>query len=215
MKELIDAALAYCYGVNKSITSPYNEETIITVSELAGGTQPIYSEAIPGDTTNGFLQTIIFPVDNLGYGADFNMQIVNESNVPDPDLLIDFSPDFHLTNPNDPETVAQAIYRRITTDVGVLRFFEDDNNYGVDIISYLQKCVTPKEIQLLPNIIKNEILKDDRIIPETLIVKLNTDRLNEYINLTISGFCYSTSGNRKFNLVMNVSDLSATIVAMK
>lgn len=59
----------------------------------------------------------------------------------------------------DEELLVQEAYKRITTPRGSV---VDDDDYGKDVRSYLQKAMTAAEIASIPGQLRNEILKDDR-----------------------------------------------------
>lgn len=66
---------------------------------------------------------------------------------------------------------AEAFYRRITTPRGTLRGGEDEANYGIDLPGLIGKIASPSHIAALPGQIKNELLKDERVIDVAVTVE--------------------------------------------
>lgn len=84
---------------------------------------------------------------------------------------------------NSPWLVAQANFRRLTTSKSTL---VDDPDYGFSIEDLLQQGLTPAFLAAIPDMIRVELMKDDR--NEDVVVKVIRDRFNsETLNISISG----------------------------
>lgn len=67
--------------------------------------------------------------------------------------------------------VAEAAYRRLTTPRGSLRGGEDEQNYGLDLSELIGEDA--RILPALPQMIKNELTKDERIEDVNAIVTVN------------------------------------------
>lgn len=97
--------------------------------------------------------------------------------------------------------VARAIFRRLTTPRGGLI---DDPEYGFDVNSLLHKAMLPQFEAAIPGIIRNEILKDERV--ESVDVRW-TRVGSEQFEISISGTCAAGP----FRLVMQLTDGNAIL----
>lgn len=67
--------------------------------------------------------------------------------------------------------VAQAIYRRLITPRGMLRGGEEERNGGLDLSEYVGAVGTVTALAALPNLVRGEIAKDDRVQPGGVTVQ--------------------------------------------
>ena len=111
------------------------------------------------------------------------------------------------------ELLAQAIFRRLTTPRGTLRYGEDASVYGLDVLDFVGMVGTQNAVDAIPDAIVAEVLKDDRIArcecKATLVH--GTDGL-DYIELDIDA--HPADGNEDFTLSLSVSDVSASLVGV-
>ncbi len=121
--------------------------------------------------------------DAVGYGTD---------------IICDYDLD-PLCREEDPLSaiaVVRAVFRRITTPRGGMI---DDQEYGFDIQSLIHKAMTPQFEASIPGILRNEILKDERVDS----VSIEWKRLGpETFDVSISGVCASGP----FNLVLQLNN---------
>lgn len=89
----------------------------------------------------------------LGYGVDIAMTVSEDGHL-------DIDP---LRRQVDPESVAgiyQSLVRRLSTPAGRLRMHK---RYGFDVLSLLNRAVTPTLLQTVPQQIERECRKDQRV----------------------------------------------------
>jgi hypothetical protein len=67
--------------------------------------------------------------------------------------------------------VAQAIYRRLITPRGMLRGGDEERNGGLDLSEYVGAVGTATALAALPNLVRGEIQKDDRVSPGGVTVR--------------------------------------------
>jgi hypothetical protein len=67
--------------------------------------------------------------------------------------------------------VAQAIYRRLITPRGMLRGGDEERNGGLDLSEYVGAVGTATALAALPNHVRGEIQKDDRVSPGGVTVR--------------------------------------------
>lgn len=72
----------------------------------------------------------------------------------------DFDPMAIEREPDDVLLVAEAAIRRLECPRGGM---PGDPDYGYDLAAELRKAMTPAELAAIPNRIRGELLKDDRI----------------------------------------------------
>ena len=205
MQELVNALQIYAYGI-----SQIAPDGSTTLAYLPDYTLPSYSSYIPGTAGTGLQQQHSYPTGTLGFGTDLSVAPVNlASGVPDPSLTIDFTHDFAEVDPNSPVAVAQAVYRRLTTNRNILKTLNDSPDYGIDIVGFLQKGLTPKEIQSISGKVKSELLKDDRIDPSTLEVSVTTPDA-QTLEIDIQG----TTTTGPFSLVLSIDNAGSVLKAI-
>ncbi len=86
-----------------------------------------------------------------------------------------------------PRVVAQALYRRLITPRGMLRGGDEESAYGFDLSGYIGATNFPEMLGPLPGLIRNELLKDDRVADVAVGVVSSKDAAGlVYITLTIN-----------------------------
>lgn len=82
--------------------------------------------------------------------------------------------------------IAQALARRFSTPRGVLRGGDEESAYGLDVSNYVGAVGTIAAAAALPNIMRAEALKDDRISSVRVETALdpNTDSLTITMHVT-------------------------------
>lgn len=108
------------------------------------------------------------PVEPYGYGSDVSC-------VSDVDAGV-----VELSG-SDPLVVAQALVRRLDTPRGSL---PDDPSYGISLRSYLSAGTTTTDIQRLAGVIRNELVKDDRV--ESLSVTVTPSTTGDALAVLLS-----------------------------
>lgn len=114
---------------------------------LPDGSALQFDTEMPGTTLAGLSQTFQ-PPDAVGFGAD---------------TVCDM--DIHATemdDPNSPQTVALANWRRLQTPHGFLDLIDDDKDYGFDCEGLLQKPLRPDDITRMSDTIETQIMRDPR-----------------------------------------------------
>jgi phage baseplate assembly protein W len=104
--------------------------------------------------------------------------------------------------------VAQSIYRRLITSRGALKY---DLDYGLDVADFLQQPMTPAYRASIAGMIKNEILKDDRVQDVAVSAEVSLD--GSTITIVIKGTCSDPTG--PFALTMAVSPAATLVVAIQ
>jgi hypothetical protein len=107
-----------------------------------------------------------------------------------------------------PRLVAEAAFRRLITARGSLI---DDPNYGLDVRQFIHEGLTPGRIASIPGRIKQEVGKDDRILPESLRVDMRLDGplTSQVATISVRGL---TSDEEPFELVMAVSEITVQLL---
>lgn len=94
---------------------------------------------------------------------------------------LDLDPMMVERAPDDPVIVAEACIGRLDCPRGGLL---DDPDYGYDICGELRRPMTAREVQAIPNRIRSELTKDDRI--DTIESKVTLTGL-EQLDIEIKG----------------------------
>lgn len=104
--------------------------------------------------------------------------------------------------------VAEAAYRRLTTPRGTLRGGDDEADYGLDLLDLVGSVATPAEAAALPDRIKAELRKDDRIDD----VKVTVSATTEGPATTWEILLEAETGAGPFSLTLGVNDVSVEIL---
>lgn len=104
--------------------------------------------------------TTLAPTGDLLYGRDLS-------------CAIDLSPDLREVDPGSPVGIGESVIRRLTCPRGRL---PDDPSYGLDVRAFCNRATPTAELRDLAGIIRNEVLKDDRIDEATVDVTFPAPR---------------------------------------
>ena len=105
----------------------------------------------------GELERVVLPpTGDLGYGRDLS-------------CTTELLPGLAEVDPMSPRAIAEAAVRRLITPRGAL---PDDANYGLDLRSFANRGVPYQELRDLSGMVRNELVKDDRIDDVTVEVTL-------------------------------------------
>ncbi len=110
------------------------------------------------------------------------------------------------------ELVAQAAYRRLTTPRGTLRGSDDAVAYGVDLAAYVGAIGYDAAIRALDGIIRNELLKDDRIAD--VRVTVTSSKQGPATTLVTDVYCVLYESGETFTLTLSVSDVAAQLIGI-
>lgn len=120
------------------------------------------------------------------------------------DLSCVYDCDEQLTevDPQSSDAIVEALIRRLITSRGSL---VDDENYGLDIRSYLSKGMTPRQLQQVQDDVRVECLKDERV--EDISVTVTTANTSAGLTMTLSLSVTPADPEIKaFNFVFAVTD---------
>ncbi len=106
--------------------------------------------------------------------------------------------------------LGQALFRRLTTPRGALRGGEAEANYGLDLVGLLGSTDAKSLIASLPDRIKLELLKDERVSDVSATVSATYD--GPKVSLTISINVESAAG--PFTLKLSVNDVTAELLGI-
>lgn len=109
--------------------------------------------------------------------------------------------------------VAQALYRRLTTPRGMLRGGDEERNGGLDLSAYVGAVGTATALAALPNQVRGELQKDDRVLPGGVSVRatISEDAAGDVtivleINVTL------VSERESFTLTVGVNETSTDLL---
>lgn len=106
--------------------------------------------------------------------------------------------------------VGEAIFRRLTTPRGMLRGGEQEADYGLDMLELVGASVTPGDIAALPGRVRNEVLKDPRIV--SVEVTATTTKVGPATTLTLVISC--VTGEGPFDLTVGVDEASVELLGI-
>lgn len=107
--------------------------------------------------------------------------------------------------------VAQSIYRRLTTPRGMLRGGEDERNGGLDLSEYVGAVGTKTALAALPNLVRGEILKDDRVASVSVRAIISTDSAGD-VSIVLDISATLESEGESFALSVGVDDTSTALL---
>lgn len=112
-----------------------------------------------------------------------------------------------------PELVAQALFRRFITARGTLVDGADGEVYGLDLQDFIGQIGPRSALDVLPDVIRAECLKDDRVESAeiTVDVVLNTDGTYQ-ITATIDATLADEGGD--FTLTVGVDQVSVSFLGV-
>ncbi len=136
------------------------------------------------------------PASVINYGTDL-------ASVPNPDAngQIDLTSDMAETS--GLSVLAQSIVRRQTTPHGSVI---DCPNDCIDVRDFLSAGMTPVQLQAIPATIKNELLRDERVLSVNVQVTYTPGNNSLKIVETI----FSSAG--PFRLTLDVSKVTLTVL---
>lgn len=106
--------------------------------------------------------------------------------------------------------VAENAYHRLTTPRGMLRGGEDEQNYGLDLAEYIGAQADAAVAATLPGVIRNELLKDERI--DTVDVQVSELRTSVAVSYEITVECLTAEG--PFQLQIAASSVSTALLGI-
>lgn len=108
--------------------------------------------------------------------------------------------------------VAEAAYRRLTTPRGMLRGGEAEENYGIDLTALIGRLSTKAVIASLPDRIRAELTKDERILTvETTIVETTAGEGLRSFEITID----AVTMEGPFSLQVVASDVTTELLGIE
>lgn len=126
-------------------------------------------------------------------------------------MSTDFGHDLACTLDLDPgmaevdgiTTLAQAIYRRITTQRGGLIDWPD---YGFDATSLIDDGMTDRQIAVIMSSMDSEIMKDERVLRSTTT--------GTFANQKLTASTLVTTATGPFRLVLSISSVSVELLSV-
>lgn len=110
-------------------------------------------------------------------------------------------------------TVALALYRRLITPRGMLRGGEEERNGGLDLSEYVGAVGTTRALQALPNLVRGELQKDDRVAPGGVVVRptISTET-NGDVTIELAIDVQLADEGEEFTLTVGVDDTSTDLL---
>lgn len=111
-------------------------------------------------------------------------------------------------------TVALAVFRRLITERGQLRYGDGAASYGLDVAGYVGSVGTDAAVAALPALIRAEVLKDDRVLDVDVVASaVSTDPGGlTQLRLELSGVL--EDAETPFALTLDVSSVGVEIVRL-
>jgi len=109
------------------------------------------------------------------------------------------------------QVVAQALYRRLITPRGVLREAGNGAAYGIDLPGIVGAVGYPTASRLLPDRVRAELLKDDRVADVSVAALIVTET-NGLQSITLDANVALYEEGEEFSLSLSVSDTSVTLI---
>lgn len=107
--------------------------------------------------------------------------------------------------------VAQALYRRLITPRGMLRGGPEESAYGIDLAEYVGAVGYPTAVNAIPAIVRNEFLKDDRVLSADVSAVVSRDSTG-LVYIELSALVYLTDESAPLPLTFKVTDASVTLL---
>lgn len=109
------------------------------------------------------------------------------------------------------QLLAHALYRRMITPRGVLRGGAEESAYGVDVTGYVGAVGAATAIAALPNILRAELMKDDRVQNIVVRASLSADTgPTSTIIITID--VYPSDDTEAFSLTLAASEVETQLL---
>lgn len=131
------------------------------------------------------------PTGSLGFGTDLS-------------CTTDLTETMEEVDPNSTRGIGEAALRRLTTPRGEL---QDDLEYGIDVRSFLNRGTSAGDIQGLQGLVRQELLKDDRVLGAVVLIT--------YASKTLSVDCRLEAADPKlgaFKLTFAIASSGAITV---
>lgn len=106
--------------------------------------------------------------------------------------------------------VGEAIFRRLTTPRGTLRGGEAEANYGLDLVGILGTRTSPDFIATLPDRIRNEVTKDERVDDVDVEIVETGNAVVSALEITLR----VQTSSAPFSLVLGVSSVTAELLGI-
>lgn len=109
--------------------------------------------------------------------------------------------------------VAQAIYRRLITPRGMLRGGDEERNGGLDLAEYIGAVGTATALASLPNLLRGEIQKDDRVAPGGVAVRVTstTDAAGD-VTVLVELDVQLADESGSFAMTLSVNDVTVSLL---
>lgn len=107
--------------------------------------------------------------------------------------------------------VAQAIYRRLTTPRGTLSGGDDEENYGFDVSEFVGAVDEDTVVVALPNMVRAEILKDDRLSAATVTSSVSRTTAG-LTTITLDVDAMLADSGETFSLTLGVSETGVAVL---
>lgn len=127
---------------------------------------PTFDEAFAAELGT-FERIVTVPTGELRYGTDLS-------------CTLDLDPSLAEVDPTSPIAIVEAIVRRFVTPRGALI---DDENYGLDIRTLLNRGITQTDLRALSGALTGEARKDDRVAVAD--VKLTVNLVSKEANIQV------------------------------
>lgn len=114
---------------------------------------PTYDSAIAAELAT-LTRVVTVPSGELAYGTDLS-------------CTLDLDPALAEVDPKTPKAIVEAIIRRFVTPRGALI---DDENYGLSILTMLNRGMTQTDLRALSGALTGEARKDDRVALADVVV---------------------------------------------
>lgn len=111
-------------------------------------------------------------------------------------------------------TVALALYRRLITPRGMLRGGDDEANYGLDVSQYVGAVGYPTAIAALPNIVRGELLKDDRVF-DVNVRATTAQGADGLIDVMLEVSVVLVDEGESFTLTVGVDEVTAELLDVR
>ena len=110
--------------------------------------------------------------------------------------------------------VGHALFRRLTTPRGTLRGGAEESIYGLDLTEFVGAQSDRLVMATLPDRIRAECLKDDRVSSVTASVFVTTPSANDpsVRTLEVTLDCILSDSGESFSLTLGVSDAGAELL---
>lgn len=106
--------------------------------------------------------------------------------------------------------VGEAAYRRLTTPRGMLRGGDEEASYGFDVFELIGAVSSKSAIAAIPGRVRNELLKDERILNVEVTPTVRTDGPVTSILLEVR----ATTDDGPFTLTLTVDETSTELLGI-